>query len=68
MIILMQRGIEQWILWIVVDIITVIMWVVDLKNGTQNISVLIMWIAYLINATYGFINWLKLLKRKENNE
>lgn len=66
MIILARRAIEQWILWIFVDILTVVMWVIAIKQGAGDITVLIMWIAYLINAVYGYMNWLKLLKEQDN--
>lgn len=66
MIILARRAIEQWILWIFVDILTVIMWIIAIRQGAGDITILVMWIAYLINAIYGYINWLKLLKEQEN--
>lgn len=66
MIILARRAIEQWIIWIFVDILTVIMWVIAIREGAGDITILIMWIAYLVNAIYGFINWLKLLKEQKN--
>jgi nicotinamide mononucleotide transporter len=68
MIILARRAIEQWILWIFVDILTVIMWVIAIKQGAGDITILIMWIAYLINAIYGYINWVKLLKDQKNEK
>jgi nicotinamide mononucleotide transporter len=66
MIILARRAIEQWVLWIFVDILTISMWVIAIQRGAGDITVLIMWVAYLVNAVYGFINWLKLLKEQEN--
>jgi nicotinamide mononucleotide transporter len=60
MILMAKRYVEQWILWIVVDVVSIIMWFVALMNGGNDISILIMWIAYLVNAIYGQINWMKL--------
>ena len=48
---------EQWLLWIIIDIITVIMWVL-MKDGIM----VTMWAVYLINAFYGYINWTKIAK------
>ena len=62
MILMAWRFMEQWVLWIIVDIVSVIMWVVVLAKGGTDISVLLMWTAYLINAVYGFANWIKLYK------
>lgn len=48
---------EQWILWIVVDIVTVIMWAM-----TGDWIMTTMWSVYLLNACYGFIIWNKMNK------
>jgi nicotinamide mononucleotide transporter len=62
MILMAWRFMEQWVLWIIVDVVSVIMWIVVLAKGGTDISVLLMWTAYLINAIYGFVNWIKLYK------
>ena len=62
MVLMAWRFMEQWVLWIIVDVVSVIMWIVVLAKGGTDISVLLMWTAYLINAIYGFINWIKLYK------
>lgn len=48
---------EQWILWIIVDIITVIMWAVAVANGTGSVAVLLMWGIYLLNAFIMYFKW-----------
>lgn len=59
-----KRFKEQWILWIIVDIVSVYMWVLALLKGEANSAVMVlMWSAYLINAFYGLINWNKLEKK-----
>jgi nicotinamide mononucleotide transporter len=62
MILTIKRVAEEWILWIIVDIVTIYMWFYSIGQGGNDISVLIMWIAFLTNAIYGFINWIKLAK------
>lgn len=52
-----RRLTEQWVLWIVVDVITVIMWAVSFAQGGENIATLAMWSIYLINAVIMFIKW-----------
>ncbi|MDF2987624.1 MAG: pnuC [Eubacterium sp.] len=54
---------EQWALWIIVDIITVTMWV--LAGDSIQVS---MWSVYLLNAFYGFIRWSKMNKVNFQNE
>ena len=62
MILMAKLYMEQWIAWIIVDIATVIMWanIVFVEGGLFNFGILIMWIAWLINAVYGYFNWVKI--------
>lgn len=57
-----RRLTEQWILWIVVDIVTVIMWAVNFINGGESIATLIMWAIYLINAVIMYVKWNREVK------
>ena len=50
---------EQWILWIIVDAVTVVMWAIDFTNGGENASMIVMWSIYLINGIIMFIKWNK---------
>lgn len=58
-----KRLTEQWILWIVVDVVTVIMWAVNFANGGESIATLAMWSVYLINAIIMFVKWNKEAKQ-----
>lgn len=49
---MVMRYREQWTLWIIVDVVTVIMWAL---NGDAIMTT--MWAVYLVNAFYGYINW-----------
>jgi nicotinamide mononucleotide transporter len=61
MILMAWRYMEQWILWIIVDIVSIWMWWLTIDaNGARDIAILVMWSAYLINAVYGFIMWIKM--------
>lgn len=59
---------EQWIAWIITDVITVIMWFAVCMSDPTTIPwalpTLIMWIAYLVNAVYGMINWRNMSKKE----
>jgi nicotinamide mononucleotide transporter len=63
MILMVFVFVEQWILWILVDVVSIIMWVVVMLKGGNDIAILIMWTAFLINAIYGLYNWIKLEKQ-----
>lgn len=58
-ILMIKRFMEQWIIWIIVDIVSVIMWIAAFFNGGESIAVLIMWSVFLINAVIMFVKWLK---------
>ena len=58
-ILMIKRFMEQWIIWIIVDIVSVIMWIAVFFNGGESIAVLIMWSVFLVNAVIMFVKWLK---------
>jgi nicotinamide mononucleotide transporter len=60
MILMVMRYVEQWVLWIGVNVASICLWIYALSNGGTDISVLIMWVAYLVNSVYGLYNWNKL--------
>lgn len=59
MIVSIKMYAEQWILWIVVDMVTVIMWAYAFVHGNDSIATLFMWIVYLANAVIMYIKWMK---------
>ena len=61
------RLMEQWVLWIVVDIVTVLMWAKDFAEGGETIATLAMWSIYLINAVIMFVRWYLEASRNEKN-
>nr|MCR5660878.1 nicotinamide riboside transporter PnuC [bacterium] len=48
---------EQWIVWIAVDVLTIIMWGIACASGGASAATLIMWICYLLNGIIMFIKW-----------
>ena len=54
---------EQWILWIITNVVSVIMWCVCVCRGEAHAAVMvIMWSFYLLNSINGLRVWLKLSK------
>ena len=52
---------EQWCLWIITNVISVIMWVICISRGEAHAGVMvIMWSFYLLNSLNGLRVWLKL--------
>lgn len=54
------RFMEQWILWIIINVFSITMWSLLLGTPQGSVTMIIMFSAYLINGVYGFRNWLKL--------
>ncbi|MBE6704848.1 MAG: nicotinamide mononucleotide transporter [Ruminococcaceae bacterium] len=57
-----KRYTEQWVLWIVVDIVSVIMWGINFARGGESIATLAMWSVYLVNAIIMYLKWRKEAK------
>ena len=52
---------EQWVLWIITNVISVIMWCICVARGEAHAAVMvIMWAFYLLNSLNGLRVWLKL--------
>lgn len=52
MILMIKRYQEQWGLWIIVNMLTVIIWII-----TFNPIMLAQWLVFLVNSIYGYIKW-----------
>ncbi len=66
-ILMTLRYAEQWIMWIIVNVLTIALWVITLTtSGGGDWAIFVMWCAYLINSTYGWMNWRRLSKDTEN--
>ena len=63
MILMVFVFVEQWVLWILVDIVSIIMWFTVMINGGNDVAVLVMWVAFLVNAVYGLYNWIQIAKK-----
>ena len=59
-LLMMWRYKEQWLLYIILNIVTIVMWAIRLANGSTDGEIMIlMWTAFLINAVYGYVMWAK---------
>lgn len=55
---------EQWILYIILNLLTITMWLIRLMNGsTDGLIMVIMWMAFLVNSIYGYSNWSRSVKK-----
>lgn len=67
-ILMTLRYAEQWLLWIIINVITITVWFLTLvQSGGNDWAILAMWCAFLVNSVYGYINWRKLAKTDATN-
>lgn len=59
-----RRCIEQWVIWMVVNGLSFIMWANLVIHGTRAYSTVIMWGAYFILAIYFYFTWQKDLRNR----
>lgn len=64
-ILMLKRYAEQWIIWIIVNVLSIVLWFNALQEGGNDYTVLVMWTAFLVNSIYGYFNWLKMVKIQE---
>lgn len=57
-ILMIKRYREQWIWWLIIDLLCLKMWFV-----AGNMSMVTMYIAWTINCIYGWVNWTKLNRK-----
>jgi nicotinamide mononucleotide transporter len=61
-ILLTKRLTDQWFYWIMVDVFSIVMWAYIFFRDGNDITILVMWCAFLVNALYGYYNWKKMEK------
>ncbi|HMB55452.1 MAG TPA: nicotinamide riboside transporter PnuC [Thermoanaerobaculia bacterium] len=62
MFLMVRRVTEQWVLWIAVNVVSIYMWGFALSEGGTDVSMVVMWSAYLVNSVYGLWNWVRLAR------
>lgn len=66
-ILMTLRFAEQWILWVLVNMLSIVLWIVTLsQSGGNDYTMLVMWTAFLMNSIYGWYNWEKLAKQSQH--
>lgn len=57
-----RRAIEQWIFWLIVNALSLIMWINVALDGSRVYSTVIMWAVYLFLSFYFYFSWKKEIK------
>ncbi|OON98092.1 MAG: hypothetical protein ATN36_01485 [Epulopiscium sp. Nele67-Bin005] len=67
-LLMLAMFVEQWVLWIAVNVVSVLMWFFVYQNDPTNIQALqmmAMWFVYLLNAINGYIRWRALATQED---
>lgn len=68
-VIMTLRYREQWIFYIFINAVSILMWTYRLAIGSSNAATMVvMWSAYLVNSVYGFYIWNKGSKVKNTEK
>ncbi|MDD3273007.1 MAG: nicotinamide riboside transporter PnuC, partial [Bacteroidales bacterium] len=63
MFLMVKAYMEQWVLWVTVNLISIVMWSIAFINGEEHsLLMVIMWVFYFANSVNGWINWNRLTK------
>ena len=54
-----RRLTEQWVIWMIVNGLSFVMWLLLIISGVQAYSTLVMWCAYFVMAIYFYNVWTK---------
>ncbi|UGO50660.1 PnuC-like nicotinamide mononucleotide transport [Bacillus phage vB_BanS_Sophrita] len=65
-LLMLKRYAEQWLLWIVINVLTIILWFNAFMTDGGSITILIMWCFYLANSIKSWFNWNKFYKQQKN--
>lgn len=69
MFLMVKTFMEQWVLWVTVNIISIVMWGIAYANGVEHaLLMVIMWIFYLANSVNGWVNWVRLARTPSQNQ
>ena len=72
MYLMVKTYMEQWVLWVTVNVISIVMWSFAFANGEDHsVLMVIMWLFYLANSVNGWRNWVRLTKgtpRTQNSD
>ena len=63
MLLTVKRCIEQWYIWIIVNTLSLIMWLYAYLDGSNSLAIVFMWLTYLILGFYFLIQWKKEINK-----
>lgn len=65
-VLMLLRYREQWAAYVVLDGLSLVMWIIRLAAGSPDgLIMIVMWATYLANSVYGYYRWTKILAEGE---
>lgn len=65
MFLTVKRCYEQWFVWLLVNAVSLYMWVVAYINGSNCLATVYMWLTYLFLAVYFMFSWKNEIRNKK---
>lgn len=60
----LMRYSEQWLMWVIVNALSIVMWIMVFMSGDQSaLLIIIMKAVNLCNSSYGYYNWRRIARR-----
>lgn len=59
-----KRCIEQWVIWTIVNFVSIIIWFKIFMNGGKTFATLLMWLIYFFLGIYFYFRWKRELSEK----
>lgn len=56
---MITRRAEQWILFFIINVVSIYMWSMRYLDNGANLGTLLMWLIWTINSVYGYYKWNK---------
>ena len=67
MILTVKRCADQWIIWTIVNILSVWMWFREFQLSGQSVALLAMWVVALANGIIFYFQWYKDIRKCKTN-
>lgn len=56
---MVNRYAEQWSLFIIINVVSILMWLYRYADDGGSVGMVVMWIIWTINSIYGWFKWNK---------
>jgi len=65
MIVTIKMYAQTWVLWLMVNAVSIVMWAISYKAGTGSIAILLLWCIYFVNSLIMLVKWARECKKSE---